>query len=280
MTKGPSTTWTIIKDCHQKEGPICQVQLLQQALSIQCTKDTPLPETADQICTLIERAFAMGDIKADLLCSIAILHSLSHHFPHARSIISCNISNSSLTSPYTSTDIRQFLENEQSLIKNDQHSENRSSIVLTAHTKAPRMSSPLLCSNPVCKKTGHTIEFCIKQGGGMAGKTIEDSKTARRLMLDKKRLGTDAPKVPITVKDINGRAFTVLIDSVLPPTPSSLPEFAGITCDPIPAMSIEETEYEGWLAVEEEPVTSIDWNQHYTSAAENTFTVEPLNQTK
>jgi hypothetical protein len=82
------------------------------------------------------------------------------------------------------------------------------------------------------------------------------------------------------VKDVNGRAFTVLIDSVLPPTPPSPPEFVGIACDPIPAMSIEETEYKGWLAVEEEPVTSIDWNQHCTSAAENAFTVEPLNQTK
>jgi hypothetical protein len=279
MTKGPDVNWTSLQARHQKEGPVRQVQLLQQALSIQCTKDTPLPETAEQICTLIERAFAMGDIKADLLCSIALLNSLSDHFPHARSIISRDISNSTEKSPYTSNDIRRFLENEQSLIENDQRAEHKSSIALMTRPHAQKMSSPFLCSNPACKKTGHTVEFCIKQGGGMAGKSIEESKAARKLMLDKKRSGIAATKVPVTVKDVNGRAFTVLVDPDPLPSPPPHPEFAGLAHDPLPAASIEEIEYEGWMAVEEEPTTSIDWEHHTAPAAEAALTLTALNQT-
>jgi len=54
IKKGLVINWKTLHDHHQKEGPVCQVQLLQQALSIQCTKDMPLPKTAEKICTLIE----------------------------------------------------------------------------------------------------------------------------------------------------------------------------------------------------------------------------------
>ena len=133
-----------------------------------------------------------------------------------------------------------------------------------------------MCSSDL--KTGHTTKFCIKSGGGMAGKTIEESKAARRIMLEKKRSGGDTLKVPVTVKDVNGRAFTVLIDAA-PPSLSLPPEFVGIAHDPLPTASIEEIEYEGWMAVEEEPVTSVDWNTHTTSTAETALTIAPLNQT-
>ncbi|KAF8230748.1 hypothetical protein L208DRAFT_1473729, partial [Tricholoma matsutake] len=138
------------------------------ALSIECSNDILLPKTADQICTLIECAFAMGDIKADLFCSIALLNSFSDNFPHACCIISCNIPNSTHKSLYTSNNIHHFLENKQTLLENDQCTENKSYIALAAHTKPQKTSNSLICSNPVCKKTGHTIEFFIKSGGGMA----------------------------------------------------------------------------------------------------------------
>jgi hypothetical protein len=51
----------------------------------------------------------MGDTKADLLCCIALLNSLSEHFPHARSIISRDITTLTESTPYTSKDIRRFL---------------------------------------------------------------------------------------------------------------------------------------------------------------------------
>ncbi|KAF8237981.1 hypothetical protein L208DRAFT_1244478, partial [Tricholoma matsutake] len=52
--KSAKETWESICKRHQKEGPVRQVTLLQQALTIQCTKETPLMETAEHICMLIE----------------------------------------------------------------------------------------------------------------------------------------------------------------------------------------------------------------------------------
>jgi hypothetical protein len=90
----------------------------------------------------------------------------------------------------------------------------------------------------------------------MAGKTIDESKAARKLMLEKKKQGTDSSKVPVTVKDVNGRAFTIMIDSTQVSSPSPTPEFAGLAADPLPMATIDEVEYEGWLVIEE-PVTSV-----------------------
>ena len=279
ITKGPDVNWKTLQDRHQKEGPVCQVQLLQQALSIQCTKDVPLPETAEKICTLIEHAFAMGNIKADLLCCITLLNSLSDNFPHARSIISCDITATTTASPYGLKDIHLFLENEQSLLENDHRNDSRSHVALTARAKSTKSSNIPTCGNPVCKKTGHMMEYCIKAGGGMAGKTIEESKAARKLALEKKSSGSHTSKIPVTVKDVNRRAFTVMIDSETNPPPILCPEFAGLACDPIPTATIDEVEYEGWVVIEEEATVTVDWNQYTSAPAGDAFTVEPLNQT-
>src|SRR5687767_10923535 len=60
---GSKECWDAILKHHQNEGSVRQVMLLQQALTMRCTKETPLPETADKICEAVERAFSMGDVK-------------------------------------------------------------------------------------------------------------------------------------------------------------------------------------------------------------------------
>jgi hypothetical protein len=62
--------WESLRDHHRKEGPVMQVAFLQRALTMQFTKDIPLPETAERI-SLIEHSFAMGTVTSDLLCCIA-----------------------------------------------------------------------------------------------------------------------------------------------------------------------------------------------------------------
>ncbi|KAF8219320.1 hypothetical protein L208DRAFT_1551817, partial [Tricholoma matsutake] len=253
-----------------------QVQLLQQALSVQCTKDVPLPKTTEKICTLIEQAFAMGDIKADLLCCIALLHSLSDNFPHAQSIISHDIAALTDAAPYGSKDIHLFLENEQSLLENDHHNDSRSHIALTAQSKNSSPTNVPICENSVCGKRGHTKAYCIKPGGSMAGKTVEESKAACKAAREKKPLAANPPKIPITVKDINGHVFTVMVDSDTTPSPAS--EFAGLASDPIPTASTDMDEYESWVIIEEEPTTTVNWNGHTSTPIDSTLTVEPLNQ--
>jgi hypothetical protein len=59
---------------------------------------------------------------------------------------------------------------------------------------------------------------------------------------------------------------------------SSSPAFAGLACDPILVAPPDEIEYEGWLMIKGEPVTSLDQNNYSAAASEDAFTVQPLSQ--
>ena len=70
--------------------------------------------------------------------------------------------------------ILKYLEQEQALMDSDiQHSSTQDPIALSAH---PKPGPAIICTN--CKRSGHLVTYCISPGGGMAGKTIEDSKQA------------------------------------------------------------------------------------------------------
>ena len=45
MGKGAKAAWDTLKERHQNEGPIQQVDLLRTALNIKCKTGTPLPQT-------------------------------------------------------------------------------------------------------------------------------------------------------------------------------------------------------------------------------------------
>ena len=103
--KGAAACWSALKNHHQSEGPIRQVQLLQEALTTQCTKSTLLPITADRICTVLDCVYNMGNISKDLLKCIALLASLGCDFPHLHSIITHNISAAMAKNPFTSVQL-------------------------------------------------------------------------------------------------------------------------------------------------------------------------------
>ncbi|KAF8238592.1 hypothetical protein L208DRAFT_1487574 [Tricholoma matsutake] len=111
-----------------------------------------------------------------------------------------------------------FLKNEQSLLENHHHSNSSIASTRMNNCRSPsRPPSLYLCMNPACKKPGHTIEYCIKPGGGMAGRSIEELVAARQTAWDRGKKNStssqSSSRVPITVKDVNGRAFTVMLNS-------------------------------------------------------------------
>ena len=264
---------TNLKAWHENEGPIHQVNLLQKALAAKCTKDTSLPETGRQICKDIKQAFAIGGLNQDLLCCIALMNALED-LPHLCTTVSTSLTNSK-SSSYTSEDILLLLETEQSLCNMDALKRNRNnqiieSTALAAQSKLPKSTNIPTCS--LCKRPGHTNAYCVMPEGGMAGKMIAESIAARKKDREaKKGGGSNSPstqgKVSVTMRDSSGKAFVVYIDpaDISNPTPSA--EFTGITSDTIPdnnslAAPIESIEYQGWLAFEEEPRATIDWNMH------------------
>lgn len=116
-----------------------------------------------------------------------------------------------------------------------------------------------LCANLHCGKLGHTKVYCIKPDGGVAEKTIKESKAACKAAQEKKSPTTATPKIPITVKDVNNCAFMVMVNSA---ATSPYAEFVGLISDPLPAATINNVEYEGWVAIEEEATTTIKWVHH------------------
>ena len=270
MDKGAKAAWDTLKERHQNEGPIWQVDLLHTALNMKCKKGTPLPQTCREICDVIDQVFAMGDFTADLFRCIAIINSLKD-FPHIRSSILCDLCASTKEKEHTSNDIHHYLESEQTLHAATDKSSSTSDITLstcTSHTKSPHIPT---CSN--CKRTGHTNHYCICTGGGMTGKTIQESKDAHHKDRENSRSNTHTKpsnnngKIAVNVKDSSGKAFIIHVNlSDIPSLASdNKPEFAGIASDPPESLlsnTIKNIERCGWLAFEDEPKTSLDWNTH------------------
>lgn len=267
----PVRLWEHLKGRHGGAVPVQQVRLLQEALTMKCSPTESLTKTADSICEKIERAFQAGEVTKELLQSIAILSSLSDKaYAHIRSIISRDLTTAGDVEKYGPTEIRRFLEGEQTLIDADKSTPAPTDHTPTAFTARTSKYDRLICTACRAKGrtsfTGHTKPWCILEGGGMSGKTVEESKQARLAYYDAQRKEKDAKKKTsrITITPNGGSAFTVEGDSEAiaayiaaqgeKSTSSTKAEFAGIASDSIPGYieDIEAMEFEALVAVEEE----------------------------
>ncbi|KAG5714973.1 hypothetical protein E4T56_gene5368 [Termitomyces sp. T112] len=127
---------------------------------------------------------------------------------------------------------------------------------------------------------GHTKEWCIRPGGGMAGKTINESKAARQAAQGGGRKGgkpssnttpsATTIKNGIAVKGLDGQAYIVDLShlqkiqlDVTKPT-----DFAGIADSSPNSTTTEYFEYEGFMVddaidpADYEPRASVNWNTH------------------
>lgn len=285
--KGARECWLEIQNRHQNEGPVKQVTLLHIALSTKCSLSEPLPTTVKTICDAIDRAFVMGELTSDILKCIAILNSLDNdRFEISWTIISDNISKATKENPYGSNQIRTFLENRQTIIDAKKSNQSQPNAIALVATSTSQKSKIPTCSN--CEQRGqpcrgHTQPYCISEGGGMAGKTIAESRVARLTnqgKTPKAQPSDNKGKISISLRDKNRRAFTAYIDPSELNTELPKSEFAGLASMPVPNHSIlEDIEWEGWIVMEGGAHTKLNWNKHTKSANESTFTsIAPLQQ--
>ncbi|PPQ86668.1 hypothetical protein CVT24_009523, partial [Panaeolus cyanescens] len=97
---------------------------------------------------------------------------------------------------------------------------------------------PIKCSN--CKKDHHTAEFCIAKGGGMEGKTREESKEARKRAREAKdgNSGASPSKDTAVVASAN----------IVTTTPFALPSTNITNSTQLDAQLAASTiQYEGWV---------------------------------
>ena len=175
MEKGSKAAWDTLRDTHQNEGPIWQVDLLQTTLNMKCKKGTPLPQTCQEIYNTIYQAFPMGDFTVDLFRCVAIINSLKD-FPHIHSSILCDLRTSTKDKEYTLKDIHHYLESEQTLHAVTEKSTTTSDIALAMCMSNAKSFNIPTCSN--CKCQGHSNQYCTSPGGGMTRKMIQESKDA------------------------------------------------------------------------------------------------------
>ncbi|KAG5729971.1 hypothetical protein E4T56_gene17209 [Termitomyces sp. T112] len=199
---------------------------------------------ANIIFKKVECAFQAGEVTKELLQLIVILSSLSDKtYTHIQSIISRDLMTTGDVRKYGPTEIRKFLEGEQTLIDADKS------------IPAPTDPAPTAFTARISKYDWLTC------------KTVEESRQARLAYYDAQWKDRDSKKKTsrVTITLNGGTAFTIEGDLEAiaayiatqggKQTTSVKPEFAGITSDSILTSyikDIEAMEFETLVAVEEE----------------------------
>ena len=257
------TTLHILRIILEHVGPL-------QALDVRYLHSgEQLSVTSSRLADLNDCIWNMGTPSPDLFLCILMINALSGDLTDVRSSLARDLAKATSDQPYTPTDIRCALDVEQQLISGDKKSRD---VVLSVQSGQlrPSRTNHLLCSN--CKKPGHLSEYCISEGGGMAGKSIEESRAARKCDKETK-LKNNTSNLPV-VKDGNGKAYIVNLttNTILNEAPGTVSAkthaaetFVGFSSTETQPISIEDAiEYEGWLAMDELN-TTIDWRTHFST---------------
>ena len=117
----------------------------------------------------------MGTPSPDLFLCILMINGLSGELSDVQSSLAQDLAKATADQPYKPIDICQALDVEQQLISGDKKGHD---IALTTQLNCSHQNhGSLTCSN--CKKDGHLMDYCISEGGGMAGNSIEESRAAQ-----------------------------------------------------------------------------------------------------
>ena len=248
-----------------------------------------------------------GGLSKDTFSCIVILTMLGKGQDHTRAIILHNMQNVTVDKPFLPRHIFSYLKSDTQLLIGSSRTTSASSgaIALAAMTSTKNKSAN--CSN--CNKPYHTHPYCIAPKGGMAGKTVEESKECRQK--DKEAVKTPAstsvtttvtPRHKVQVTTSAGQAYVMEVDDAFLSTGTlqAKKEFARVVHS---TDAMEWDAFDGFanLAVvsrigeEEESdnailfqhitnisyddlTTSIDWNEASTPINLAKITVTALNQ--
>jgi hypothetical protein len=231
LTEDAAALWALLEARHKDDGPVTQVSLIREAMGLRATADdfTTAPK---EIVRIMERVFSMGPISNDTYTNFIILHSFSE-LQDMQFNIQDQLKMASKESPATPLTVLNYLREKQKIIDSNSSARTATSIALAARsTPSPRNNKSrqaLFCTG--CKGNTHTHPYCIREGGGMAGRSIEESKAQRRKDMEaakgKASMSTNGGgtgnRVPVAHTDSNGKAFISYVD------PSALYSSSGAT---------------------------------------------------
>lgn len=204
--------WTTLQTRHQLQGPLNQITLIQQAMNIKYSINTPFADTTAAIRSINSRIWDMGAPTAQEFCVLLMLLALSS--PNLRSVrdsVVNGLASASTNAPYTADNIVARLDLEQQVLASENSQTTTPGDAFAARSDTSRL--PLVCIN--CNKPGHHFDFCVRRGGGMAGKSVEEAQTAARERWENNKTKKDDmtpanTSSPDTVyRDAKNRAYTL-----------------------------------------------------------------------
>jgi len=283
-----SKFWKTLTERHTNDGPVAQINLIREAMNLRAT-DESLMLTIDDICILMERAFAMGEISNDTLTNFAILQSYSN-YQEIQLDIQRLLRTATKAVPITRGEIRAIVQERVDLMS-DANSSAPTSIALAARSTPKNNKSRMASYCTGCKASGHTHPYCIREGGGMAGKTIEESKAQRRKDYEASRKkdtgnssggGAAAARVAVAHTDPSGKAYISYVDPAVLQQTTENPAYANlasVNADEV-VLSTEDLEYRAfpvymspgvsdklaelpaWMTLDGDIKSSVDWNTY------------------
>ncbi len=171
------TVFEALRTRHEKLGPHAQINLLLKEFTISYEPSIPMTTTSKQLRDLHERMKKMGKIDEDHLFLFVIINALGRHYPQLQS----EIHKATDDPNFNSNAALRRIETEAALTeRRAEVGVGSSTVALVGTTRSnDNANTPsVICSN--CKHPHHTIEFCIKKGGKMAGRTLDEAKAAQR----------------------------------------------------------------------------------------------------
>ena len=149
--------------------------MISDALSIDFKHNVPLDQTVQQIRTANEAIWAMGTPSPEVFLSLLLVHALGKNYPVLYHDIDNSIAAATKQFPFGSDSIISRIACKQTDPKEPSLSSSHSAPA-EAHVAQSSTRPKLKCMNSNCGREGHTLPYCIKEGGGMAGKTIADTR--------------------------------------------------------------------------------------------------------
>ena len=277
------TAWSELLKRHEKQGPITQVRLIQEALSISYPKDvTGWSAVSERIRDLCTRIFAQAVPTHDTMLMVVMLNALEREADHIRSeMTSYYVSNPNSTSAALSSRVEQEV-----LYKTRRETSSDSALAMRTAKNFRRTQK--ICTNPTCPhKIGHLYPDCHGPGGPMEGRRDEViAKIAKaKEERDKKAkvTGATTPSATGIHHDKSGRAYlldsesgqAVFLASTQPQPSTPDVALAALTTDPIPRdwynnmSAADQSEYEALFI--EEHLASVDWSERRRAVASDAF---------
>jgi transposase InsO family protein len=220
-THGAHAVYEALRERHEKRGLYAQVLLIKKTLEIRFDTTKSLDDTVSEIKSLHRRIADMGEINTDKLLTVFLMNALADQLPHLQSAIQSMSSNPGFCSAH----VTQRIHEENELLRHREAQglqTNISGITALAAVGKPR--SRRICSN--CKATGHLVDTCIKPGGKMAGRSLEDAQAAQRATSLKARAAketTASAHIAATTTESSTTSSIVSVPSTAAPTPSPSP---------------------------------------------------------